>query len=56
MVQNSKTNTHKEASTKNFCPASQIFFVMGLGWGRGLSEFVKKAKFVTKIIFSDNVE
>ena len=56
MVQNSKTNTHKEASTKNFWPANKFLFVKGWGGGRGLSEFVKKAKFVTKIIFSDNVE
>ena len=26
------------------------------GQGEGLSEFVKKGKFVTKIFFSDNVE
>ena len=28
----------------------------GRGWGRGLSESVKKGKFVTKSLFLDNVE
>ena len=42
----------KGASTKKFCLGG---FQPLMGW-EGLSEFVKKVKFVKKIIFSDNVE
>ena len=42
----------KGASTKKFCLSG---FQSLMGW-EGLSEFVKKVKFVTKIFFSDNVE
>ena len=45
------------AVTKSFCHAEQILAVKGVGVGvGGLSEAVKKGKFVTKIFFSGNVE
>ena len=55
-------NTHwqlfsygKVCIDKNFCHAQRILAVKEVGVG-GLSESVKKGKFVTKIFFSDNVE
>ena len=45
----------KGASMKNFCHACGFWPLKGCGEG-GLSESVKKEKFVTKIFFSDNVE
>ena len=52
----------KTALTKNFCHGLRILAVkriwyLGLGvWGGGLSESVKKGKFVTTILFSDNFQ
>ena len=45
----------KGALTKNFCQAWQILAINEVGEGGGLSESVKKGKFVTKIFFSYNV-
>ena len=42
----------KGVSIKKFCVSG---FQPLMGW-EGLSEFVKKVKFVKKIFFSDNVE
>ena len=42
----------KGALTKNFCQAWQILAINEVGEGGGLSESVKKGKFVTKIFFS----
>ena len=44
----------EHALTKNFCHAKQILDFKGVG--RGVSESVKKGKFVMKIFFSDNAE